>query len=389
MDALNRTSEHLLHLMSCALRGAEADAGILDSVNLTGLLALARNHSVAAMVCMALEKTAVFEQADPEVKKQWLDAKNKAIRKSMLLDAERRILMDEMENAGIWHMPLKGSVLKAWYPQYGMREMSDTDILFDGSRRKQVRDIFLRHGYSAEYYGRSNHDVYIKPPVYNFEMHVSLFNDSNDEKAAEKYAGIRQRLIPDESGKHCYHFTREDFYIFAIMHAYKHYNRSGTGIRTLADMDVMIRQIGSLLDWAYVEKELEELGALEYERSSRALAAKIFGEAPVSRLALTDREREMLLYCMQSSTYGNIENGVTTRLQAIQADEAPITGLTRVSYCLSRLFPSRQWCKDKYPLVYRYPCLMPLFWVWRWMVKIPARRDRILKELSALKASRQ
>ena len=388
MDGLNQTSEHLIYLMSCALRGAEADESILDGVDLSGLLALARNHSVAAMTCMALEKTAMFAQADPGIRKQWLDAKNKAIRKNMLLDADRIALMDDMENAGIWHMPLKGSILKAWYPQCGMREMSDNDILFDGGKREQVRDIFLKHGYSAEHYGKSNHDVYFKPPVYNFEMHVALFSDSDYEDLAEKYAGIRQKLLPDENRKYRLHFSPEDFYVFALTHAYKHYSHSGTGIRTLADIYVMNHRIGPSLDWRYVEKELEELGIREYEKSSRALAEKVFGEKPVSDIALTTQEQEMLLYYMQASTYGSIENGVNNQLHTIQPDGAPITGLTKLRYCLSRLFPSRKWCKDKYPFVYRHPYLMPLFWVWRWIARIPANMNRITKELYALISSK-
>lgn len=388
MDGLNKTHAHLIYLMSCALRGAEADEGVLAGANLSGLLALARNHSVAAMVCMALEKTAMFAQADLEIRKQWLDAKNKAIRKNMLLDADRIALMDDMENAEIWHMPLKGSVMKAWYPQCGMREMSDNDILFDGSKREQVRNIFLRHGYSAEHYGKSNHDVYFKPPVYNFEMHVALFSDSDYEDLAEKYAEIRQKLLPDENRKYRLHFSPEDFYVFALTHAYKHYSHSGTGIRTLADIHVMNHRIGPSLDWRYVEKELAELGIREYEKSSRTLAEKVFSEKPVSDIALTTQEQEMLLYYMQASTYGNIENGVNNQLHTIQADAEPITGFTKLKYCLTRLFPGRKWCKDKYPFVYRHSYLLPVFWVWRWIVKIPEKKDKIQKELSALKSSK-
>ena len=176
---LDETGELLIYLISCALRATEVKAEFLDGIDLAGLFVLARKHSVAAMVCMVLERTNAFMQAEPAVKKQWLDAKNKAIRKNMLLNTDRQILMDEMENAGIRHMPLKGSILKDWYPQFGMREMSDVDIFFDESKREQVKDIFLRHDYSVQEYLESNHDVYFKPPIYNFEMHTALFRDND------------------------------------------------------------------------------------------------------------------------------------------------------------------------------------------------------------------
>lgn len=40
------------------------------------------------------------------------------------------------------------------YPKFGMREMADNDILFDATRRQQVRDIFVNRGYSILFTGR-------------------------------------------------------------------------------------------------------------------------------------------------------------------------------------------------------------------------------------------
>ena len=64
----------------------------------------------------------------------------------MLLDAERHRLEKNLTEHGIWYMPLKGSILKDWYPKFGMREMADNDILFDASKRKEVKAIFSGPG---------------------------------------------------------------------------------------------------------------------------------------------------------------------------------------------------------------------------------------------------
>lgn len=388
MNGFDKTGEHLICLISCALRRTEVKAEFLDGIDLAGLFVLARKHSVAAMVCMALEKTDAFEQAEPAVKKQWLDAKNKAVRKNMLLDADRQILMDEMENAGIWHMPLKGSILKGWYPQYGMREMSDIDILFDETKREQVKDIFLRHDYSVHAFHESSHDVYFRPPIYNFEMHIALLDENDCKELNIKYQGIAQKLIPDENKKYCLHFTPEDFYVFALIHAYKHYNHNGTGIRTLADIYVMNRKIGPSMDWGYVKKEMESLGIEVFEKNSRELAEKIFCDIPVSQIKLTAEERVMLLYYMGAGTYGSFENYINKSLRSIQADKEPITGFTKFRYCMARLFPGREWCKDNYPFVYRHPYLLPFFWIWRWIKRIPMSKKRVQKEISVIRSSK-
>ena len=384
----DKTAEHLICLVSCALGGTEAKAVLPDEVDLAGLFVFAKKHSVAAMVCMVLEKTDAFDKAEPAVKKQWLDAKNKAIRKNMLLDADCHILTDEMERAGIWHMPLKGSILKDWYPQYGMREMSDIDILFDETKRSQVKEIFLQHDYSFQKPHVANHDVYFKPPIYNFEMHTSLIDEKDSIEHAAKYRKVVNRLIPDENKKYRLNFTPEDFYVFALTHAYKHYSHKGTGIRTLADIYVMNRKIGPSMDWVYVNRELKSLGIEAFEKNSRELAEKIFGATPVSEIMLTAEERVMLQYYMRAGAYGSFESDINKSLRSLQADTEPITGFTKIKYCMSRLFPGREWCKNKYPFVYRHPYLLPFFWIWRCFKKLPMSRKRIKKEISAIKSSK-
>ena len=111
----------VIYLSACALHGVKPDAGRICRTDLNQLYRMCQFHSLTAIVCMALEKTDVFLSAEPAVVKKWKDAKAKAIRKNMLLDAQREQILAEMERLGIWHMPLKGSILQGIYPKYGAR----------------------------------------------------------------------------------------------------------------------------------------------------------------------------------------------------------------------------------------------------------------------------
>ena len=388
MSTITKTRELLLYLMACALQGVSAREEILADADLKQLLIMARKHSVASMVCMALEKTAVFANADEAAKKQWLEVKNKAVRKNMLLDAERKAILHELEIQGIWYMPLKGSILKDWYPKPGMREMADNDILFDPSGREQVREIFQNRGYKTVSFGKLNHDEYEKPPIYNFEMHVELYHKIYDT-FNEKYADVKQRLIPDAEVPYRLHFTPEDFYVFVIAHAYKHYSSSGTGIRTLADIYIMNQKLGGTMNWEYVDSELRGLGIFSYERESRELAQKLFGIAELPTEAnLSEAEQQMLAYYLGASTYGTIENRTLNKMRKLQPDGGAITAHTKRKYLLSRIFPGREWCEAYAPTVYKYPVLLPFFWVWRLAVKGVKRRDIAKQELEAIKRER-
>lgn len=383
---MEKTSEFLIYLMACSLQGTKPEEALLANIDLEALLRLAKAHSVSAMVCMALEQTDAFQHAAETTRLKWLDAKNKAVRKNMLLDAERKTILHELETQSIWYMPLKGSILKDWYPKPGMREMADNDILFDPSGREQVREIFQNRGYKTVSFRKGNHDVYEKAPIYNFEMHVSLFHGTYKE-LTEQYENVKERLLPVDGTAYQFAFTPEDFYVFVLAHAYKHYSHSGTGIRTLADIYVMNRHLGGIMNRDEVEQKLTQLGIAEYEQHSRVLAEKLFSAVrPLAETELTEDEKEMLLYYCNATTYGTVDNRVNNRLRELQENSENIKLWTKVKYCCVRLFPGREFCKFAYPFVYKHPWTLPFFWVWRIVYRSIASKKNVQQELKALKA---
>ena len=143
-------------------------------------------HFVEALTGTVLKKAGV------KLPTEWEQSIAKAIRKVILFDRERAEIFSYMDEQRIWHMPLKGVILKEFYPSIGMRQMSDNDILFDKDYAKQIRDYMISRGYEVEVFEQGNHDVYEKEPVYNFEMHTS---DANRHRAgAVQASGLVERL---------------------------------------------------------------------------------------------------------------------------------------------------------------------------------------------------
>lgn len=388
MEEMKQWTEQMIYLISCALHGRAPEKENIKNLNLEALYKLTKIHSLTAIVCMALEDADAFSSAESEVEKKWKDAKNKAIRKNMLLDAEREQILGEMEKAGIWYMPLKGSILKELYPRYGMRQMADNDILYDPSMQDELMHIFLRRGYEVKAVGISIHDVYLKPPVYNYEMHTALFNPELHEDWADYYGNVKKRLYPDPGRKFGYHFTEEDFYIYITLHAYKHYSGSGTGFRTLLDLFVFNWKKGEALDREYVKAELEKLGIAEFEEKNRILAKKLFGKSqPFKMQNLAKEEQELFLYYCGSGTYGTMRTHLKNNLKKFQGDEKPITVWTKFRYICFRLFPGREWFRVPYPFIYRYPVFIPAFWIYRMIRSAVFHRKRISSEIRIIKKS--
>lgn len=376
----------MLYLLACALHDTVPDKKELEGLDLFSLYRLASAHALAAMICMALESTGLLETADPEIRKRWKEAKGQAIRKNILLDAERAQILQEMDHAGIWYMPLKGSILKDFYPKFGMRQMSDNDILYDAAFQIQLKKIMIKRGYKAESVGKGSHDTYLKPPVYNYEMHRTLFNTSHDPVWAAYYSDIKKKLVADSSGAHAFRFTEEDFYIYMTIHACKHYKSSGNGLRMLVDSYVLNRAKGNVWNREYLQTELEALGIAAFEEQSRTLAEKLFGTArPVPLTELTPPELEMLLYCTGNGTYGTLQNGLRNKIKKLQPDGKPLSGRTKRRYYCSRLFPGRAWCRLYAPFVYRHPVLLPFFWIYRIVRGVLFKNKLIKLEIESVK----
>lgn len=374
---------YLIYLVACALQETQPEEALPEGTDLDRLLLLAKYHCVTAMACMALEKTAAFAAAPAETQKAWLEGKNRALRKSVLQDAERTKMLKALDDAGIWHVLLKGGILKDWYPKPGMREMADCDILIDPEKRDQVQQLFLDHGFRPLKGGGPVHDVYQKPPVYDFEMHRALLPDSMG-RAQALFRDIQQRLQPVEGTACRLQFSAEDLYVYLLAHAYKHFQKGGTGLRTLTDLYIARRHLDSVADWDRIRENLEKADMGAYEETSVALAQKLF-DTPRLPEDLTAEEERLLKRYVSSGTYGTKKNEVWNQMERMAPEEAQNVGGLKLRYCLSRIFLSRDACREYYTFVYDHPWVLPFFWIWRLFYKAFTNGKGIRGEWSAVK----
>ena len=383
---IDKTGEDMLYLITCALHNQTPDKDKVCGMDLAALYRYARRHTLAAITYDALEllgssigdgpRALAKDDTVVSVLTKWKETRDKALRKNLMLDAARKKLFQYMDAEHIWYMPLKGAILKDLYPRQEMRQMADNDILFDATYEAAVKDYFVREGYEVISYAKGNHDVYEKEPVYNFEMHTSLFGEAHNEVWAEYYKDIQSKL--KKSDHHFqYSFTDEDFYIYFIVHAFKHFDGCGTGIRYFVDSYVY--QNAKNLNRSYIERELDKLGVLAFEKTFRSVSMKIFGKGEaVSRLS--EEEYSMLCDSMFAGTYGNLQSGVEKKLHKMQGNEDKITNRTKMKYYMSRLFPPMSFIKAYHPLVYRIKIIIPLFIVFRMVRGVLINGEKLMKE---------
>ncbi|MDE5619119.1 MAG: nucleotidyltransferase family protein [Ruminococcus sp.] len=363
---MKQTGYDMLYLSACAVNGIKPNPEYIAHINLKKLFQMCEYHSLTAIVCAALESASVYD-------KKFMEVKAKAIRKNLLLDAERETICGFLEQNGIWYMPLKGVILKEFYPNIGMRQMSDNDILFDAYYRSDVSSFMKKRGYHLKGDNGAHCDEWLKEPVYNFEMHLNLFVKSR-EVFYNYYKNVKERLIKVDCKKYAYRFSDEDFYIYMTAHAYKHYNIGGTGLRSLLDYYVYLKQKKKKLDWNYIIRELKKIEISEFEKQIRNTAQKAF--LPNSKLS--EAEQEMISFMLFSGTYGNSLNLIKRNAKLLGVD-------SKQKYLLRRIFPNMEFYRAYYPVATRYPVLIPFVWVYRLIRALFKRHDKYVKEIRNIK----
>lgn len=345
--------ESVIYLASCAVNERPPSEELVSAMDLEEVYRFAGRHKISCCIATAL---AAGRAMDTRAAKMIAEA----IRRDALFSRSLEEVREKLEAAGIWYVPLKGILLKEYYPKTYMREMADHDILIDAGRAGDVKDIMEELGFTTVRFGVHHHDVYHRPPVLNYEMHTSLFGPSHDPKLYNYYLGVR-----DLSRK-------EDFYLYLVAHEYKHYMRAGTGLRSLMDIYLFLKRED--LDWDYVEENAKILGMGEFEKKNRRLSMSLFGGKTVT-------DEAMLSYILSSAAYGTLDHRVDNAIRK--------QGGGRLRYLLRRLSvpflasdPRYRVFAGYYPFFYKHRILLPFLPVYR--VVRAAAKGRLAPEWKSI-----
>ena len=363
-----KTAKDFIYLAACALNGAQPDESYIDKMNMPAVMQLAQLHNMGALIAHAYTRSEAYKNLPKAEAERWEAVSFAAVRGFVFKRKELERVLAALEEAGIWYCPIKGIDTAAAYPVPGLREMADCDILVDETRGDDVKGIMESMGYSAELFGESNHDVYHKKPMYNFEMHRKLFNPEVIPVFDAYYENVKERLVKDEGNAYGFHFSCEDEYIFNITHSFKHFRDGGTGLKVLTDIFALRKKYPDM-DEAYIAEELRKLELTDYERRLRETADAVFGSADnIYRKAFSKEQKKMIDYLLSSGAYGTVENTMHNTLVRL-GNEEHISIWTRLRYIRERIYPQGWRYEEKYAFFYRHKWAYPFLPIYRLFVR--------------------
>ena len=361
---LTATERQFLHIAKAAISGGDLPA---EKVIWPAIFTLANQQKLLPILFEAARKTpaaaenaALFAAVKQQVIAQVL---HQTMRASEFAD-----LYQKLRAAGLHPIVVKGQLCSRLYPLRDHRISADDDLYIPDAEFMACHEQLLANGLTtdtpADELPTADEVSYTKngSPLY-IELHRHLFDSSEDahDELNRFFADIQATEIDGLLA-----MPPHEHLLYLILHAYKHFVRSGIGLRQFCDIGLWARAYHAEIDWQRLHEQCESVHAATFAAAAFHIAGDYLGiefdlHAPWSDAV----DVEPLLHdTLCGGVYGSNDltrlHSSTVTLNAVKASR---TG--EKSGVLRTVFPKREYLEHRYPYLKKRPNLLPVAWAQR------------------------
>lgn len=361
---LTTIDTQFLHIAKTAISGGDLPA---ENVDWPAVFSLAGQQKLLPIVFEAARKTpaaeenaALFAAVKQQVIAQVLHQTMRA--------SEFAGLYQKLRAAGLHPVVVKGQLCSRLYPQTDHRISADDDLLIPDGEFMTCHEQFLANGLTTDTpvdelptadevsYTKNDSPLYI-------ELHRHLFDSAED--AHDELNHFFADLKPVEIDGFLAMPPHEHL-LYLILHAYKHFVRSGIGLRQFCDIGLWAREYHDEIDWQRLHEQCESVHAATFAAAAFRIARDYLGidfSLPAPWDASIDVD-PLLHDTLCGGVYGANDytrlHSSTVTLNAVKASR---TG--EKSSILSTVFPKREYLEHRYPYLKKRSYLLPVAWAQR------------------------
>ena len=361
---LATTETQFLHIAKAAISGSDLPA---EKVDWPAVFALAGQQKLLPILFEAAratpaagENAVLFAVTKQQVIGQVL---NQTVRSAEFADLYRKL-----RSAGLHPIVVKGQLCSRLYPQTDHRISADDDLLIPDGEFMACHEQLLTNGLTtdtpADELASADEVSYTKKgSLLYIELHRHLFDSSED--AHDDLNHFFTDINPVETDGFLAMPPHEHL-LYLILHAYKHFVRSGIGLRQFCDIGLWARAYHVEIDWQRLHEQCESVHAATFAAAAFCIAGDYLGiefDLPAPWDGSIDVE-PLLHDTLCGGVYGSNDltrlHSSTVTLNAVKASR---TG--EKSSVLSTVFPKREYLERRYPYLKKRPYLLPVAWMQR------------------------
>lgn len=344
MDA-KTLQDIFIKILRSELNETELDSAVKAELTpdvLSALYSLSKRHDLAHIVASSLYKNGF--SGDDEIYKRFSQENIMSVYRCIHMNYALKEICNTFNEEHIPYIPLKGSVIRPYYPEESMRTSCDIDILVKEENLDAAIDALVQKGFKR---GEKNyHDISLySPNKIHLELHFNIHEGINSlDKVlndAWKYATLKHNS--------CYEFTNEFFLFHIFAHMSYHFISGGCGIRPL--MDIWIAERKMEVTYTEAKNLLETAGIYKFAVEMSNLSKICFSDSP--KESFTDT---LLSYVFDGGVYGTSKNKI-----AVKKEKTKST----FGYSMQRLFMPYQKMTQIFPILKKCPFLLPFCWIVR------------------------
>ena len=361
---LTATETQFLHIAKAAVSGGELPT---EAVDWPAIFTLANQQKLLPILFEAVRKTPAAGENAPlfaAIKQQVIgQVLNQTVRSAEFADLYR-----SLRDAGLHPVVVKGQLCSRLYPLRDHRISADDDLFIPEGEFSACHEALLANGLTTDTptdelptadevsYTKKNSPLYI-------ELHRHLFDSAED--AHDELNHFFADIVPVEVDGFLTMPPHEHL-LYLILHAYKHFVRSGIGLRQFCDIGLWVRAYHGQIDWQRLHDQCAGVHAATFAAAAFRIARTYLGiDFDLPGLWDGDVDVEPLLHdALCGGVYGSNDytrlHSSTVTLNAIKASR---TG--EKSSVLRTVFPKREYLERRYPYLKKRPYLLPVAWVQR------------------------
>ncbi len=287
------------------------------------------------------------------------------------ITTELKTISAALEAAKIDFIPLKGSVIREYYPDPKVRTSCDIDILVKREDLERA-DEALRNTLGLTRHGRNAHDVsyYTKSGIH-LELHFELIESFNNKFVAKTLEDVWSYASPKAGYTHQCELTGGMYYFYHIAHMAKHFINGGLGIRQI--MDIAVMKHTGFINVSDADALLEQGSLTKFSEACQCLCDAWF----------FDREHTELTARLESKLLGLSIYGTQQSYASMRGAKSG----SKFKYILSRIFYSYEMLCNVYPSLEGHRWKTPFYQVKRWsnLIFKRGRMKNSINELRKLK----
>ena len=361
---LTATETQFLHIAKTAVSGGELPT---EAVDWPAIFTLANQQKLLPILFETVRKTPAAGENAPlfaAIKRQVIgQVLNQTVRSAEFTDLYRKL-----RAAGLHPVVVKGQLCSRLYPLKDHRISADDDLFIPESEFFACHEALLANGLTtdtpADELPTADEVSYTKKdsPLY-IELHRHLFDSAEDTHDELNHFFVD--IAPVEIDGFLTMPPHEHL-LYLILHAYKHFVRSGIGLRQFCDIGLWAQAYHDQIDWQRLHDQCAGVHAATFAAAAFRIARTYLGiDSDLPAPWNSDVDVEPLLHdALCGGVYGSNDytrlHSSTVTLNAVKASR---TG--EKSSVLRTVFPKREYLERRYPYLKKRPYLLPVAWVQR------------------------